>query len=141
MTCGGCLFAVSPTSSGADPAIANGRSVLASLVSVVVDALRTHTPTLSPAFALAGCQVNVRLSLQSCTIVHTAPSKTHHLYWYDPSPPIAVAVNVIGVPAACGAGRFAVSPTWSPLIGGPTVPPSRTCACASSPCSHRVRPG
>ena len=55
--------------------------------------------------------MNVLLVLQFCTIVHVAPSKTHHLYWYDPVPPVAAAEKVTGVPVSCGAVRFAARPT------------------------------
>ena len=54
--------------------IANGISADTSQVSAVVDALRTHTPTMYAAFAVAGCHVNVLLVLQSRAIVHAVPS-------------------------------------------------------------------
>ena len=56
-------------------------------------------------------------TLQSCTITHVAPSKIHHLYWYDPWPPVAAAVNVVADPAGCGGCWFAVSPTCSAVAG------------------------
>ena len=45
---------------------------------------------------------------QFCSAVHVWPSDTHHLNWCGAVPPETEAVNVIGVPTACGAGRFAV---------------------------------
>src|SRR5688572_1254058 len=81
-----------------------------SYMSAVLPALRTHTATRIFPPADVGVHVHVLLVDQVCFIVHELLSKTHHLYWYGALPPETVAVKVIGVPTACGDGRFDVMP-------------------------------
>src|SRR5688572_30151314 len=79
-----------------------------SYASAVLPPLRTHTATRALPAADVGVHVHVLLVDQACITVH-APSNTHHLNC-GAVPPETVAVNVTGVPTACGAGRLAVKP-------------------------------
>jgi hypothetical protein len=56
----------------------------------------------------AGSHVQVFEALHGRLMVHVVPSNSQNWYAYGGMPPVAVAVQVMGVPAGEGKARFAV---------------------------------
>src|SRR5437588_7177781 len=107
--CGAVLFAVSVTLETRAGTMANGIAPDASAASERLPALRVQTRIEYAPFAAVGVHANVFVGDQFCPIVQAVPSQTNHLYSYGATPPNAVAVNVVVVPAGCGATRLAAS--------------------------------
>src|SRR5690242_10336809 len=98
-----------------------------SAASAVLPALRTHTPIRCCEFATVGVQLKVFDVDQLVITVHFNPSCIRNLNWCGAAPPVGTEVNVIVVPAGCGAGRSAVNeravkrPPEVVVVGGGVV--------------------
>src|SRR5688572_30933730 len=101
--------------------IRNGIVACASAPSTVLLPLRPQTAIWYCEFAADGVHVKVFAVLHPARVDHAPFSNTCHLNWFDASPPLALAVNVIDVPTFCGGVLSAESVTPVIRLAGASI--------------------